>query len=131
MGTRGTGLPAADSGKPLWGGGKVEEIGDVQQSEHESDEAGHGQALLVMTKSRMRKLQDSPLCLEFAAALREDIAYPVRLGSVGERDNEFVATPEDEDWRAVEAVGFTARMQHHAHARQALRQGTKNRIGDV
>lgn len=100
---------------------KVKEVGNVQQLEHAPDETGHGTTLLVVKKARIRDVQDSPLCFEFAVPLREDIAHPLGLGSVGERNNEFAATPEDEHRSTVVAMRFTASMQNHTHAGQAPR----------
>jgi len=81
--------------------GQLEKIADIYQAEDEANRRGHGAPALVVVEPGMREAQCSPPRFEHASALSQDIPDPIRVGSIGQGDDEAIASPEDVDRGAV------------------------------
>ena len=78
--------------------------------------------------ARMHELVDLPAVLDRAAAGRQHVAYPLRVGSVGQRDDASTLGPEDVHRRAVRGTGDPSDVQDNAETRETTGTATRDPV---
>ena len=81
--------------------GEFEKIADIDYAEDEANRRGYGAPALVLVEPGMREAKCSPPRFEQASALSHNITDPIRVGSIGQGDDEAIASPEDVDRGSV------------------------------
>ena len=81
--------------------GELKEVVDIYQAEDEADRRGHGVTALVVEEPRPREVKRSPPRFDRASAICQDIADPIRVGTIGQGDDVAITSPEDVDGGAV------------------------------
>jgi hypothetical protein len=86
---------------PFINHGELKEVVDIHQAEDEADRRGHGTPALVVVEMGTGEAKRSPSRFERASVLCQDIADPIRVGSIGQGDGVAIASSEDVDRGAV------------------------------
>jgi hypothetical protein len=82
--------------------GELQEIVNTDYAEDEADRSRHGVTGLVVVKEpRPPEVKRSPPRFEPASAICQDIADPIRVGSIGQGDGEAITSSKDVDRGAV------------------------------
>jgi hypothetical protein len=106
---------------------ELKEVGDVSQTVDQADECGHGTTTLVVKEMGPRKPHRAPARFQLAPASCQDVADPIRVGSVHEGDDVAVGAREDVHRCAVLAVRLSSGM-HDAEAGRARRLAAEEAV---
>src|SRR5215217_8249720 len=80
---------------------ELEEVADIHHAENEANRRGHGAPALVVVEPRPREAKCSSPRFEGASALCQDVTDPIRVGSIGQGNDEAIISPEEVDRGAV------------------------------
>jgi hypothetical protein len=94
----------------------LKEIGHVQETKNRPNGRRHHAALFIVKDTRMGEMYGSAQVGQLASVLCEHVLDPLGFFSIRQRDDEIRTTPKNENWRAVQPVGFPARVYNDAHS---------------
>src|SRR5262245_53772811 len=98
-----------------------EEIGNVQQPEHDTDQRGHVAPLRIIEYSGTSELEASPHGFELATALRENIFDPLTFASIRQCNDDTMTPAKHDDRRPVSTMGSSSDVYDDAHPRHVPR----------
>ena len=107
------------------------EVLDAEEAEGHADRSGHEAPLRVAHDLRIRQADAAPAGQDLAPAGRDDVADPLALAPVGQRDDMAVAVAEDVHRDAVGRARTASDVREDRKAGQVARDVRQHRVRDL